>query len=247
MIEPRNSTEAGVPWTQQVEFAQRLADRLERLSADSVWAHRASGLRGSLLRWLEHHAGMRNGDPNARAQLDRLVAGALEILTQAAREIREVKMSEKAIQDYYPDNVSYCYGCGRLNQHGLQIKSYWLGDEAVCTFTPRPEHMAIPGYVYGGLIASLIDCHCTGTAAAASYQAAGRPMDSQPAFRFVTASLKVDYLKPTPLGVPLELRARVIELKGRKVVMQASLTAEGVLCARGEVVAVQAPPEMFGE
>jgi acyl-coenzyme A thioesterase PaaI-like protein len=240
-------TQAGVTWTQQIEFAHRLASRLERLSADSVWAHRASGLRGSLLRWLEANQGKPAGNPEERTQLDRLVAQALDILTQAAREIREVKMSEKAIQDYYPDNVSHCYGCGRLNERGLQIKSYWLGDEAVCTFLPRPEHTAIPGFVYGGLIASLIDCHCTGTAAAASYQAAGRPMDSLPAFRFVTASLKVDYLKPTPLGVPLEVRARVVELKGRKVVMQASLSAEGELCARGEVVAVQVPPGMFGE
>ncbi len=156
-------------------------------------------------------------------------------------------MSEKAFQDYYPDNVSYCYGCGRLNEHGLQIKSFWDGEEAVCTFVPRPHHIAIPGYVYGGLIASLIDCHCTGTAAAASYRSEGRAMDTLPPFRFVTASLKVDYLKPTPLGPPLEVRARVKEIKGRKVVMEASLSAEGQVCARGEVVAVQAPPHLFGE
>jgi acyl-coenzyme A thioesterase PaaI-like protein len=156
-------------------------------------------------------------------------------------------MNEKAFQDYYPDNVSYCYGCGRLNEQGLQIKSYWDGDETVCTYTPRPYHIAIPGYVYGGLIASLIDCHCTGTAAAATYRAEGRPMDTQPPFRFVTASLKVDYLKPTPLGVPLEVRARVKEIKGRKVVMEAWLSAHGQLCARGEVVAIQAPPQLFGE
>jgi acyl-coenzyme A thioesterase PaaI-like protein len=156
-------------------------------------------------------------------------------------------MSEKAFQDYYPDNVSYCYGCGRLNEHGLQIKSYWDGDETVCTFLPRPYHIAIPGYVYGGLIASLIDCHCTGTASAAAYKAEGRAMDTQPPFRFVTASLKVDYIKPTPLGVPLEVRARVKEVKGRKVVMEASLSAQGEVCARGEVVAVQAPPHLFGD
>jgi len=156
-------------------------------------------------------------------------------------------MSEKAFQDYYPDNVSYCYGCGRLNEHGLQIKSYWDGDETVCTYIPRPYHIAIPGYVYGGLIASLIDCHCTGTAAAAAYKAEGRSMDSLPPFRFVTGSLKVDYLKPTPLGVPLEVRARVKEIKGRKVVMEAWLSAEGIVCARGEVVAIQAPPQLFGE
>jgi acyl-coenzyme A thioesterase PaaI-like protein len=156
-------------------------------------------------------------------------------------------MTEKAFQDYYPDNVSYCYGCGRLNEKGLQIKSFWDGEETVCHYTPREYHIAIPGYVYGGLIASLIDCHCTGTAAAASYKAEGRSMDSLPAFRFVTASLKVDYLKPTPLGVELEIRARVKEIKGRKVVMDATLSAEGQVCARGEVVAIQAPAALFGE
>lgn len=154
-------------------------------------------------------------------------------------------MSSKAIQDYYPDHLSYCYGCGRLNEHGLQIKSYWDGDETVCNFTPRPYHIAIPGYVYGGLIASLIDCHCTGTAAAAAYRAEGRAMDSDPPLRFLTASLHVDYLRPTPLGVPLEIRARVKEIKGRKVVVTATVSAEGVVCARGEVVAVQAPEHLL--
>jgi acyl-CoA thioesterase FadM len=99
--------------------------------------------------------------------------------------------------------------------------------------------------VYGGLIASLIDCHGTGTAAAAAYRAAGREMGTEPAFRFVTASLHVDYLKPTPLGVPLEVRGTVKEIKGRKVVVTAILSAKGEVCARGEVVAVQVPEDMF--
>jgi len=153
-------------------------------------------------------------------------------------------MTPKAFQDYYPDNLAHCYGCGRLNEHGLQIKSYWDGEESVCAFTPRPDHVAIPGYVYGGLIASLIDCHCTGTAAAASYRAEGREMDTEPPFRFVTGSLHVDYVRPTPLGVPLEIRARVKEIKGRKVVMTATLSAEGQVCARGEVVAVRMPEHL---
>jgi len=153
----------------------------------------------------------------------------------------------KAFQDYYPDQFAYCYGCGRLNEHGLQIKSYWQGDESTCTFTPRPYHIAIPGYVYGGLIASLIDCHATGTAAAAAYRAEGRPMDSQPALRFLTASLHVDYLKPTPLGVLLELRARVQEIKGRKVVVAVDLSAQGQVTARGQVVCVQIPEGMVLE
>jgi len=154
-------------------------------------------------------------------------------------------MTDLAFQDYYPDQWSHCYGCGRLNEHGLQIKSRWDGDESVAVYTPQPYHTAIPGYVYGGLLASLIDCHGTGTAAAAAYRAEDRPMDSQPPRRYVTASLKVDYLRPTPLGPPLELRGRVAELKGRKVVVQVSLYAEGVECVRGEVVTVQIP-DSFG-
>lgn len=150
-------------------------------------------------------------------------------------------MTQKAFQDYYPDHLSHCYGCGRLNEHGLQIKSYWDGDEAVCTFAPRPYHTAIPGYVYGGLIASLIDCHATGTAAAASYRAEGRAMDTEPPFRFVTAALHADYLRPTPLGAPLHLRASVKELKGRKVVVSVTLSVQGEVCARGELVTVQMP------
>jgi acyl-coenzyme A thioesterase PaaI-like protein len=153
-------------------------------------------------------------------------------------------MTDRAFQDYYPDDLSYCYGCGRLNEKGLQLKSYWDGEETVAVFTPRPEHMAIPGYVYGGLIASLIDCHGTGSAAAAAYRAAGREMGTEPAFRFVTASLKVQYLRPTPLGVPLELRGRIEEVKGRKVVVSATVSAAGEVCASGEVVAVQMPEHM---
>ena len=60
-----------------------------------------------------------------------------------------------AFQDAYPEQVSHCYGCGRLNHEGLQIKTRWDGEESVTHFRPRPEHMAIPGFVYGGLIASL--------------------------------------------------------------------------------------------
>jgi len=152
---------------------------------------------------------------------------------------------EKSFQDYYPEHLAHCYGCGRLNEHGHQIKSYWEGEETVCRFTPEPFHIAIPGYVYGGLIASLIDCHGTGTAAAAAYRAENREMDTDPPRRFLTASLKVDYLKPTPLGVELEIRGQVKEVKGRKVTVTAQLSANGVVCATGEIICVQVPEEWF--
>ncbi len=154
-------------------------------------------------------------------------------------------MHERSFQDYYPPELSHCYGCGRLNEQGYHIRSFWDGEESVAVFTPRPYHIAIPGFVYGGLLASLIDCHGTGTAAAAAYRAENRSMDTEPPLRFVTASLKVDYLKPTPLGVPLEVRGRVKDIKGRKVTVTASISAGGITCVTGEVIAVQVPPEMI--
>ncbi len=168
-------------------------------------------------------------------------------------------MPDRAFQDYYPDHLAWCYGCGRLNEHGYQIKTYWDGDETVTLFRPQPHHIAIPGYVYGGLLASLIDCHGTGTAAAAAYRAEGREMDTEPALRFLTASLRVDYLKPTPLGILLTLRGRILEVKGRKVTVgiklfaSAGASAEPLTantpvtyasdgaCVQGEVIAVQVP------
>ncbi len=154
-------------------------------------------------------------------------------------------MTEKAFQDYYPDDFSYCYGCGRLNKDGLQIKTYWDGDESVTVYKPKDCHMALPGFVYGGLIASLIDCHSTGTAAAAAYKKEERAMDTEPAFRYVTASLHVDYLAPTPIDGPLEVRGRVKEIKGKKVVVESTLSGGGKVCAKGEVVAVQMPDTMI--
>jgi len=156
-------------------------------------------------------------------------------------------MTVDAFQDHYPDNVAHCYGCGRLNAHGYRIKTHWEGDETVTRFRPEAFHTAIPGYVYGGLIASLIDCHGTGTAAAAMYRAEGREMDSEPPFRFVTGSLHVDFLKPTPLRGELEIRGRVKEVNGRKVIVEATVYAEGVVTARGKVVAVQMPETFLGE
>ncbi len=151
-----------------------------------------------------------------------------------------------AFQDHYPENVAHCYGCGRLNPAGHQIKTVWEGDESVTRFQPKPEHTAIPGFVYGGLLASLIDCHSTGTAAAAMYRAENRAMDSQPPFRFVTGSLQVSYLKPTPLGPILEIRGKVREIKGRKVIVDTTVYADGVATATGEVVALQMPDSFGG-
>lgn len=150
------------------------------------------------------------------------------------------------MQDYYPDDFSYCYGCGRLNDKGLQVKTRWDGDETVTEYFPRPEHMAIPGFVYGGLIASLIDCHSTGSASLALYRRDGHELgDATGVPRCVTASLKVDYLKPTPHGQPIVIRGKIVEEGRKKAVVHSELSVAGVVCARGEVVAVMAPEAML--
>lgn len=156
-------------------------------------------------------------------------------------------MPEKSFQDFYPDYFAHCYGCGRLNDHGLHIRSFWDGEETVCIFQPRDYHIAVPGYVYGGLLASLIDCHGTGSAAAAAYRMESHGKETAPPIRFLTASLHVDYLKPTPLGVPLEVRGTIKETKGRKIVISETITADGLVTVRGEVVAVQVPEQMIDD
>ena len=149
-----------------------------------------------------------------------------------------------AIQDLYPDEFAQCYGCGRLNAHGLHIRSEWTGEEAVALFRPEPYHVAVPGFVYGGLVASLIDCHAIGTAAAAAMVAAGQEPGRDPMPRFVTASLQIDFLKPTPSDTDLVIRARPTDIGDRKVVVEATVSARGVDCARGRVVAVRLPSSM---
>jgi acyl-coenzyme A thioesterase PaaI-like protein len=151
-------------------------------------------------------------------------------------------MTAKAFQDYYPDEFAHCFGCGRLNKEGLQIKSYWDGEESVCHFTPMPFYTGgFPGYVYGGLIASLMDCHAAATASAAKLRAEGLTLNGRPISRFVSASLRVDFLKPTPTGTVLNVRSSVKEIQGRKVIVSVTLSAEGEIRAKGEVLLVQIP------
>lgn len=155
----------------------------------------------------------------------------------------------KIIQDYYSEQMSHCYGCGRLNDSGMKIKSFWNSDKntSIARFTPKPYHIAFPGYVYGGLLASLIDCHGTGTAAAAAYKSEGREMGTQPELRYVTASIHVNFMKPTPIDQELELIARVKEIKGKKVIVEVNLYAKGELCVTGEVIAVKIPDNMISK
>lgn len=149
----------------------------------------------------------------------------------------------QAIQDNYPDDFAWCYGCGRLNEKGHHFRTGWQGEQHTVTiFNPSEEHMALPGFVYGGVIASLIDCHGTGSAALALHRKNGHEVgDETDSPRFVTASLKVDFFKPTPHGVPLKAIGTVQEIHPKKWKVETDVFANDTLCAHGEVIAVVMP------
>ena len=153
---------------------------------------------------------------------------------------------EQVFQDALSEN--YCWGCGPLNPHGLQIKSYWSGDgdEAVCTWQPQPHHTSGAQHILnGGIIAVLMDCHCVCTAVAAAYRAERRAMTSTPPLFYATASLQVTYLRPTPIAEPVEMRARITSMTERKTLLACSLYSAGEECARGELVAVRVPAAWY--
>jgi acyl-coenzyme A thioesterase PaaI-like protein len=147
-------------------------------------------------------------------------------------------MSDLSFQDQ--GSVHYCHGCGADNEKGLQIKSYWDGEEAVATWTAQPHHCGgSREIVNGGIIASLIDCHSLNLAIAQAYRSEQRPIGSVPRIGYVTANLNIDYLKATPLGQPLELRARIVKIEGRKAWVNCTVSAGGQVCATGEVLGIR--------
>ncbi|MEW9675718.1 PaaI family thioesterase [Lentibacillus sp. L22] len=148
----------------------------------------------------------------------------------------------KAVQDDYPEDFAWCYGCGRMNEAGHHFRTGWDGEKTITVYTPEPEHTALPGFVYGGLLASLIDCHSTGSAALALHRKNGHePGDGAEPPRFVTGSLHVDFLQPTPHGVPLKAVGTVEEVHPKKWKVHTDVFANGEVVVKGEVTAVVMP------
>jgi len=152
----------------------------------------------------------------------------------------------KAIQDYYDEDFSHCYGCGRLNLEGHQLKTYLKNNETISKYTPKNYHIAIEGFVYGGLLASLIDCHGTGSASIFYARENNIEIKNYNAPRFVTGNLNVNYLKPTPLQKELLIKGVLKEITSRKVITSISIVVNDVICVTGEVTAILLP-DNFGK
>jgi acyl-coenzyme A thioesterase PaaI-like protein len=145
---------------------------------------------------------------------------------------------KKGLQQTYAPH-STCFGCGPSNKKGLQINSIPSSEnlnEVVAQWQPEPHHEAFPGMLNGGIIGSLLDCHSNWTAAWHLMQKSG---ESHPPCT-VTAEYSVKLLRPTPSSLPLELKARVIESKDDRAVVEAELISGGKVCAKckGTFVAV---------
>jgi acyl-coenzyme A thioesterase PaaI-like protein len=147
-------------------------------------------------------------------------------------------MSESAFQDQ--GSVIGCFGCGADNEHGLQIKSYWEGDEAVCTWRAQPHHRGgSTRNINGGIIACLLDCHSLNLAIAHAHKSEARPIGSAPRIAYVTASIHVSYQLPAPLDETVSLRARITKVEGRKTSVHCTLSSGGAIRAVSEVLAVR--------
>jgi len=145
---------------------------------------------------------------------------------------------EIAFQDQ--GSVHHCHGCGADNEKGLRLKSYWDGDDAIASWQAQAHHCGgTRENLNGGIIASLIDCHSLNLAIALAYRAEQRAIGSGPRIGYVTASMNISYLKPTPIDQSVELRARVAKTEGRKTWVNCTLSAGGVIRATGEVLGVR--------
>ncbi len=145
-----------------------------------------------------------------------------------------------ALQDLAaPDGV--CFGCGSKNERGLLIKSFWDQDNlhVIATHQPDARYVGWPALVYGGLIGCLIDCHSNWTAMANHYRAEGREAGTLPRIDCVTGLLSVKYIKPTPMGVSLTLKARIEGEVKRKTQVICEVYAGDVLTAIGDSIFVR--------
>jgi acyl-coenzyme A thioesterase PaaI-like protein len=144
-------------------------------------------------------------------------------------------MVQQSLQETYAP-MDRCFGCGPSNDKGLRIRSFPEGDEVVAEWLPQPHHLAFEGILNGGICGTLLDCHSNWTAAYHLMKKRG----SQSPPCTVTARFDVTLKRPTPMDVPLRLRAHVVASSDDRATVDATLEANGKVTAtcRGEFVAV---------
>ena len=145
-------------------------------------------------------------------------------------------MTSKSLQETYAPNNA-CFGCGPANPNGLHIRSFAEGTEVVAEWQPSQQYEAFPGVLNGGIIGTLLDCHCNWAATWHLMKVSG---DSKPPCT-VTADYSINLRRPTPTDKPVRLVARVVESSADRAVVEGELIAHDKVCAtcRGTFVAVK--------
>ena len=144
------------------------------------------------------------------------------------------------LQDIWKDNT--CYGCGPGNHDGMRLKSRWSDDGkfVVAEYVADAKYNSgMPGVMYGGTVASLIDCHSMWTAIAFAHKNENRDVGSDPPLLYVTGKLSITFIKPTPLSTPLYIKGCVEGDIGRKISVVCELGPLGDITATGLVTAIR--------
>jgi acyl-coenzyme A thioesterase PaaI-like protein len=138
---------------------------------------------------------------------------------------------------YAPDGR--CFGCGPNNEHGLRIRSFKAYDSTVVAeWRPRAEHEAFDGFLNGGVIGTLIDCHSNWTAIAALLERSR----ANEAPSTVTAEYAVRFRRPTPSDRPLRLVGRAVEVADDRATVETTVEVDGVVTATGRATFVSVKP-----
>ena len=132
-----------------------------------------------------------------------------------------------------------CFGCGKDNPDGLQIKSFWEDDVCYCLWNSAPKYQGWTNLMNGGVLATLIDCHTMGTAMSHAYHLENRHYDTKPVYQYATGTMQVKYIKPTPNNQEICLKATIKEVKGRKTIVYCEAWVGSVKTAEAEVIAIR--------
>ena len=144
------------------------------------------------------------------------------------------KKTSTIFQDYMPGNI--CFGCGKNTKNGLHIKSYWNGKDAECKWRPKDNHQGWSGIMNGGIIATIIDCHCMGTAMAYACKKENRSLGSKPEYRYATGTIKIKYLSPTP-NKPVKLSAQIESYSEKKTCIKGHLLFDNKITVSADIIA----------
>ena len=153
-----------------------------------------------------------------------------------------------AIQDRYGERFQHCWGCGPKNDLGLHLKTYPSLDGECCISRIKLEKAytgGVPSNVFGGMIATIFDCHGTASAAWFAHHQKGLELTETTLIgRFITARLEIDYLSPSPIDDEIVVSSTLEEVGERKAIISMEMTVATKVRAKAKMVAVAVKDHM---